>query len=101
MRRALQVAKARGKKLGTQNRKVKGKGAKARRQQAEALAVKLCCVIKPLWAAGYGGKSMTKFLNRSSKAVKLNNDQPFHLSKVQRLYKTLLRLKLLLRRKLK
>lgn len=85
MKRALQVAKKRGKKLGTHNNKVKGKGAKARKKAVQGQAMKLARIIRKQSRLGHGAKVTQKCLNEDRKAVELNRGKYYHLSKVQRL----------------
>ena len=91
---ALAVAKRRGKKLGTRNKKVKGKGAKARRQQALALARDLAKFVIPSMKAGRGPRKICAELNSSIAALAINDDDKFHVSKVQRILANLREMKI-------
>ena len=91
---ALVVARRRGKKLGTHNPKVKGKGAKAMKNKALNLARLLINVTKPLKKRGYGARRVQTKLNETPKAVQANGGI-FYLSKVQRVLANQMKLKLL------
>ena len=84
VRRALVVAKRRGKKLGTHHGKVKGRGTKAIRKKALDLARRVAKHTKPLKKKGWGARRTTSRLNELPAAVKANGNT-FHVSKVQRL----------------
>ena len=81
---ALNVAKKRGKKLGTHNPKVKGKGAKATRQQAKNLAKALLKFTKKLAKHGEGPRKICKKLNANPEACAVIG-RKFHVSRVQRI----------------
>ena len=91
---ALAVAKKRGKKLGAHNSKVKGKGGKARRAKALALARALVPKTKGLVKRGNGARKVCASLNSDAKALATNGSK-FYLSKVQRILKNQKLLKLL------
>lgn len=93
MKRALAVAKSRGKKLGTQNKKVAGKGAAARHQQLQLESMKLKSEIQKLYNSGSGAKLIQKSLNNDTAALRINNNKMFHLSKVQRIVACLVKAK--------
>ena len=92
---ALQVAKKRGKKLGTRNKKVKGKGAKARRNNALQPSRDLLPFVKKWHDKGFGKKSIRDKLNNNAKALALNGGSTFYLTKVQRIIANQTMLKLL------
>ena len=83
-RRALVVAKRRGKKLGTHHRKAKGRGTNAIRKKALDLARRLAKHSTPLKKKSWGARQITSKLNELPAAVKANG-KTFHVSKVQRL----------------
>ena len=93
VKRALKVAKSRGKKLGTRNPKVAGKGAAKRKSQLEAQAMQMLPKIAKLHRLGYGGRLVQQHLNQGAAALRLNKNKPFHLSKVQRLVNVLVKKK--------
>lgn len=94
VKRALAVAKSRGKKLGTHNRKVAGKGAAARKKQLEAQAIKLLPKVVKL-VPPYGGRIVQRNLNKDAAALRMNHGKIYHLSKVQRIVKVLQKKRLL------
>ena len=94
VKRALAVAKSRGKKLGTRNRKVAGKGAAARKK-LESQAIKLLPKIAKLYRLGYGGRIVQRNLNKDAAALRMNDRKIYHLSKVQRIVKVLQKKRLL------
>jgi DNA invertase Pin-like site-specific DNA recombinase len=95
VKRALAVAKSRGKKLGTRNRKVAGKGAAARKKKLESQAIKLLPKIAKLYRLGYGGRIVQRNLNKDAAALRMNDRKIYHLSKVQRIVKVLQKKRLL------
>ena len=94
VRKALAVAKRRGKKLGSHNKKVKGKGAKAMHNKAMDLARRLAKHTKPLVKKSFGARRVKGALNLLPMAVEANGKK-FHLSKVQRLLQNQKKLKLI------
>ena len=94
VKRALAVAKGRGKKLGTRNPKVAGKGAAARKK-LESQAIKLLPKIAKLYRLGYGGRIVQMNLNKDAAALRMNDRKIYHLSKVQRIVKVLQKKRLL------
>jgi len=81
VRKALVVARCRGKKLGTHNPKVKGKGARAVRNKALELARTLAKHVRPLKKKGCGAKRIRDKLNMLPTAVRINGGR-FYKSKV-------------------
>ena len=94
VRKALAVAKTRGKKLGTHHPRVTGKGAAARKTNALNLARDLIKYTKRKRTAGHGAIKIRDHLNTIAHAVKLNGGK-FWLSKVQRILANQAILKLL------
>ena len=84
VRASLQVAKKRGKKLGTHNMKVKGKSAKAQKKKAKATARALKDKVNKLMKQGHGRKYVMEELNADVQARAVHG-KAFTMPTTQRL----------------
>ncbi|CAK0909814.1 unnamed protein product, partial [Prorocentrum cordatum] len=91
---ALQVAKGKGMKLGTQNPKVRNKSAWSQRDAALDRARALWPMMGKAVEAGHGAPWIADMLNGKTKAKKINNCKCFHAGPVQRIMKRQKKLKL-------
>ena len=85
VKRALAVARARGKKLGGQNPRVRGKSAKSQKASALQRAKKFLKFLRPLVRKNISKRQICVELNRLVGARSLNSGRPIPLVTLQRM----------------